>query len=568
MNDEAQAKPGPPAFTTKPDGRDPLQLHRLRPTTASDAHGYRTVATACVPRWMDAIGTAPWLRLACARHHTDSVNPGTLLRQVSSAMALGLYADGVAPTLDRNDVHEYVRAAVVFWQTQLTSHGNPRCRKLCRNPLYVYIASRIAQWLAETGGLDTPMLLEDLDRHVQWLERIVYRAGWLEAAMIATLADSAVALRRTALLRDAHHRLDALLQRQTAEGWFPEHGGVDVGLLSLTIDSLARLYHRHNWEELTKPLNRALRFLQHFVTPTGSTGACCSTLGTGFISPYGVELLAPTHENAAAIAILLRRRYADVTSAATRAWSDDLAALLGPAIVLASRSASERLSTDNAEPIPSRFITHFEQAKLIVVHTRDYRAVVSTRHGGACWIWWAQSGIVTEDPGICAVFPHHVRISGLADNRNKHEVHGTHVTCGGVLRRLVSRQGGTRRSLGRWLRRLTRPRRGNAEARPSLTKASPLPPEQRLALAHDYFRREVDFGEDRIELTDELICRVACQHVVCQSGIAVDTHPLIDRTPAELPVRPPLYLRGGRHVAVTRMYRDGRLERSHDRPVD
>ena len=182
--------------------------------------------------------------------------------------------------------------------------------------------------------------------------------------------------------------------------------------------------------------------------------------------------------------------------------------------MLASRNASERLCADIAEPIPSRFITHFEQAELVVAHTREYRAVVSTRQGGACWIWWSKSGIMMEDPGVCAVFPHHVRTGGLADNRNKSEVDGTHVTCGGVLRRLVSRQGRLRPSLGRWLRRLTRPRRGDADTRPPLTKASPLPPEQRLALAHDYFRREVEFGEDFIELTDELICRVACQIAV------------------------------------------------------
>jgi len=523
---------------------------------------YRNAAANCVPRWLHVVGTAPWLKLVGA--DAQRMETGALLRYMSAATALGLYAD-----VDRGfaaGLREHVRAAFVIWQSQLRADGSPRSARERHHPLHACIASRLAQWLCESGDSSSGMLLDDLDRHIQWLQSRVYRASWLEAANVTALADAAVVLRKSDLLRAAHHRVSRLLARQTKEGWFPEHGGVDFGLHTLTIDALARVYHQHGWEELSRPLDRALLFLRHFVTPTGAIGGCCSTVGTGFISPYGVELLAPTHDHAAALAAVVRRRFK--SKAPTGGWSDDLAALLGPALLLAAKYGRGNLSNDGIEPVPERFITRFDQAKLVVAHTRDYRAVVSMRQGGACWTWWSGQETLIEDPGVCAVFPSHTRSSGRADPRNKYELRGAAVACGGVLRRISKRRPRLRFSLQRWLRRLIRPRRKGMDTGSPLAAAAPLSKDQWLALAHDHFRREISFHEDRIEFTDEVICRMACQNVICASAVTTETNPLIDTAPGEQPPRPPHYLRGGRHVVVTRVYQDGRLKACRDRLID
>ena len=81
--------------------------------------------------------------------------------------------------------------------------------------------------------------------------------------------------------------------------------------MTLTIDSLARIYRQNECYELRDPLKRSLDFLIHFVHPDGSVGGCYGSCGNSFVSPYGVELLSDVFPAAAAVAQLCRRNFAD-----------------------------------------------------------------------------------------------------------------------------------------------------------------------------------------------------------------------------------------------------------------
>jgi len=527
---------------------------------------YRDVAAACVPRWFAVTGMAPWLHLCDHTGRQHAAPPGQLLRTVSAAAALGLHARSAGEA--GHAFRDHAHAATLIWQSRLAVDGSPARRALRQSPLTAFIASRITQLMIEGEPDDWPMSLDDLDKHLRWLSRRTHRPCWIEAAMIAALADGAILLRQAGLLRHARQRLTALLLRQSFEGWFPEHGGFDVGLHTLTIDALARVFARHNWKELTHPLALALRFLRYFVTPDGSTGGCTSTLGSGFVSPYGVELLAPTHEDAAALARILRHRYARTFATSPVAWSDDLASMLGVPLLLAARHAGDDLDDKYAEPVPGRWLTHFDHARIVVAHTPAYRAVVSTRAGGAMWHWWSHRRTLIEDPGLSVVFPRVLRVSGQADPRNRERVEGASVVCGGQLRRMRSDTQSATTWLGTILHKLLGRKRRQDAPPPLWRDARLLPETQRRSLVNDLFRRAIDFKDEAIDVGDETMTATCCDTIVCQSAMSPNAHPLVDRGSFAAASLEPIYVNGGNHRIIKRRYRDGALDHVEDSSLD
>ncbi|MCH7839738.1 MAG: hypothetical protein IID38_05830 [Planctomycetes bacterium] len=71
--------------------------------------------------------------------------------------------------------------------------------------------------------------------------------------------------------------------------------------------------------------------------------------------------------------------------------------------------------------------------------------------------------------------------------------------------------------------------------------------------------REIRFGDDWIRIRDEVTCRLPCEVLV---GASVRQHladPWIEGTPAHQPAHPPILTGRGRHVTVSRLYRNGAL---------
>lgn len=518
---------------------------------------YRNVARRYLPVWREVIGAAPWLQLDHCHNDKDKQRFDTLADSVCAGVNLGFCNTDEEDESTRSLHRELVRATLVLWQSHLACDGRYLGRR--DHPRAAYIIAQIVKLLCEVDGYAEPLLLADVARHLDHLARRSQRACWLEAACVAALGDGALLLRRTDMLRTARERLPALLARQSAEGWFPEQGGVDLGLLSLTIDALARLYHRHNWEELTEPLGRALRFLRHFVTPSGAVPTFGRTFGTGCLSPYGVELLAPTHVDANALAIILRRRYAAHAGGVGLSWSRAAALRIGSSAVLGARHGGTAFDAAKATPVPAQPVTSFDHAGLTIVQTSHYRAVVSRRHGGALWVWWTETDAVTQDQGVCVVFPNHTRTSGTLDRFTQVGDEHPTITCAGVLRRL---QQGPRPTpaLWRWLRRRFRSRRAGTTPHPPLSGTKPLTEAQHGALLHDHFRRDVTFHEDSIDIRDEVICRMSCQAVVCGSSLDTNTAP-VDATMTERNAAAPLYLPGAKHTVVTRTLAAGVMGR-------
>ncbi|HSB98821.1 MAG TPA: hypothetical protein VLE45_02820, partial [Burkholderiaceae bacterium] len=161
-------------------------------------------------------------------------------------------------------------------------------------------------------------LLRDVagaDMRARWRATIEPLAGYLlvadesHAFISNHLATAAAALARWHSLTaepasefKARGLFDRIMQHQSDEGWYEEYGGADPGYQSLATCYLADLHQlRPHWG-VSDSLARSVDFLWHFVHPDGSFGGLYGSRCTRFYYPAGIESLAPTLPQAAALA--------------------------------------------------------------------------------------------------------------------------------------------------------------------------------------------------------------------------------------------------------------------------
>lgn len=532
-------------------------------TESSDPSVYVRSARALLPRWLRILGSTPWFLHTRHADPTSRVCAHSLYRKQAATLAIALLCEVDRDRQDRPYLRECVRASLIRWQLTLRGDGRPATRRLRRSPLHGVITYHVAQVLSEATGFQTGPLLADLQRHVRWLSRRRAATPWLEAATICALSDSAPLIRDSSLLALARDRLRALLIRQDEEGWFAECGGPDIGRLSLTVDALARLYRQNGWEELEDPLRRMLRFLIHFVHPDGTAGGCYSSCDTAFISPVGVELLATTFDDAAALARLCREWRIDGLTEWLGGLPDGLCATLGAALTMAAANPASHLRQRSTYPYERNHATRFPRAGLSIFSTPGYYAVVSGKKGGAIRVTWREGAAALSDAGVTVVYPHLVRTGAHLDPRTKVCMDDSTVTCSGILRRTDSAATRGQRRIKRLTRRIARlvsvHRSNRYGGQSPQGRIEPSALRRYRRLAHDTYERRMTFGDTWIIVRDRVRCRLPCQTIVCQSATPSRAPFPGDPGPGGSNTRPPIFIDGGKDVEITRLYRNGKL---------
>lgn len=531
---------------------------------SSNRDPYLAAAIACLPRWLFLVGPAPWLDVGATETCRERGAASSQSREQAATLGIALLNEAGADPPAREYLHECVRASLTRWQLTLQSDGRPAPRSR-RSSLHGVTAGFVVQLLSETTGHQTGELLADLDRHLHWLAQRRAASPWIEAATIGALADGALLVRDRGLLDQAKKRLAALLTVQDEEGWFPERGGADVGRLSLTVDVLARLYRHNGWEELDTPLQRALAFLAHFVHPDGTVGGCYGSCGTGFLSPYGVELLAETHPAAASLAAFRRDCYDHADASHVGRWHDDLCAVLGPRLALAASVTPKAPLAPSPLPCDGYGRTHFRHADLSIFSTPAYYAVVGGRSGGSLRVTWRDRAPGLIAPGVTVLFARRVRTSARCSRRNRVRAEKARVTVGGKLRKPVHEKASRWRGLFRRLRGVARSETVAPPVDLARTPAAGQPRDR--SVTADRFQREIQFEADAIRIRDVVECRLPCQTIVCQSLPTGDAGRMIEDPVAQGLQQPPIFIDGGRYVRIARVYRDGRLVTDGDGPM-
>lgn len=501
------------------------------------------------------MGPAPWIAESIPRGRRREQAPIAQLRRLSAALGLGLLAIDDDTTSRATFLSEYVRCSLIRWQMSLRNDGRPRDGRGRNSPWHAPIAACLTQLLHELPEHQSPAVQQDLARYLHWLSTRHQSSAWIEACCAGALIEGAAIVEDDSLLRRGRPRLNRLLAHQDPEGWFPEQGGADPGRLGLMLDVLARVRDHAECPQIHEAIPRALGFLTRLVRPDGGLGASVGTCGTGFLSPDGIERLAPDHPDAASLARVCRGRFSRLEASRLESWSDALCALLGARLASAARMAIASLPEGTEDLTAWRGEVCFPNAGIGVFATGAYHAVVSGRRGGAVHVHWRSGEQELEDEGPTVVVGHRTRTAGRFDPRTQVAISTASMTCRGALRPTVRVR---RRFLNR-LRRLLGRRRVEKTPR-SHSSARALPD-----LAHKWqerasrFQRQIKFGDDWIAVHDELVCRRRFAAVVCHRGDSAARGAWADRSLAEETARPPVFLDAFKRLVLTHVYRCGAL---------
>lgn len=515
-----------------------------------DRSVYLRAAPLLLPSWLATLnaGAKACPSFGAGSHRVPS--PAQFYQESAAMLAVGLYAELDPRRPDRGYLRSVVADAMLRWALSLRGDGRPLATVLAKSPLTAAAAYHLVLLLSEAGGYQHDLLLRELHGHLTWLSGRPPATPWIEAALIAALADAALLLRRNEHLSVARKRARELLARQNEEGWFPERGGPDIGRLSLTIDALVRCYRHNDWSELREPLRKAMSFLARFVHPDGTVGGCYSTLGTSFLSPFGPEWLSGESEEAAFLAAVARRPFVSAAHLALLARDGAAPCVLG-AMALSSLVASPKVLAPPSRAAHERLgRIDFPNAGWTLIASPSYYAVLSERLGSV-HVSWREGNAACADAGP-VVYTRHRTLT--ADLRT---VHGewldqNRYVCIGRLHRPHDPPPAE----PRW-QRLIRTFRQRLLRRRTVPSAGPG-----LALKGvpvEGFRRVVAFEPESVSVTDELHLALGCEAVLFSPEPLTRIEPFVGEAAGPVPAHAPFRVEGGRYLRVMRLYREGRI---------
>lgn len=220
------------------------------------------------------------------------------------------------------------------------------------------------------------------------------------AGSVLALVRAEQLLKHTEYGTRADALLDVLLASQTDEGWFPEYGGCDPGYMSLCLYYLAQVQRLRPRTSLASALERAVRFLSHFVHPDGTFGGIYGSRRTAVYYPGGIALLGETNPLAAR---MTRRTLA---AAEARRLVGPGQPDIGNAVpVLANYQlaldAAPRMMADDAVRLPFEEgrNANFPRAGLYIRSSLSLWTIVGAANGGTVAVWDRTTGHRLHDDG-------------------------------------------------------------------------------------------------------------------------------------------------------------------------
>jgi hypothetical protein len=196
------------------------------------------------------------------------------------------------------------------------------------------------------------------------------------------------------LLRD-------IVSSQSEEGWFPEYEGADPGYQTLCLYYLVQIYRIMPTDVLKGALDRAVKFIAHFLHPDGSFGGEYGSRRTALFYPGGLASLSKEFPMARSIIQAMCRSICkEHTITLYDVDMGNLAPLLSNYVCLLQSNV-----VDEQEQVPllpweqSSVRQDFSEAGLYVRGTGSYYAILGVSNGGVLKVFDKQEQRVLWDDG-------------------------------------------------------------------------------------------------------------------------------------------------------------------------
>jgi hypothetical protein len=204
-------------------------------------------------------------------------------------------------------------------------------------------------------------------------------------ASVAALYSSYTLLNHNTILTKLEEKVVSLIAQQSSEGWFLEHGGADIGYLSVTLDMMAEYYWMSRDNQVKVAIDKAVEFYQYFIHPDKTIGGEYASRKTTNCLPNGFQVAALKGNIIAAN--ILKTLYSD-NSFMNSIDDRYLAHYVAHSFL---RALEKDLESDNCLLDHNNILPHFrnfghemyfKHAGLLSKKTNCYSAFVGVRKGG------------------------------------------------------------------------------------------------------------------------------------------------------------------------------------------
>jgi hypothetical protein len=197
--------------------------------------------------------------------------------------------------------------------------------------------------------------------------------------------------------------VDRTLALQTAEGWYPEYDGPDLGYLSVTIDCLWDAYDATQDDRLIDSARSAVTYIEHLTRLTGAGIGMHNARNTDYLVPYGICRMALEDEGGGAMSparLLVDRLFESIPATHFLRATDDryVSHYIGASLLRAAGLHPSGSASSDVSKRPSVAEPASRQAYALSGHVVEPDALIALHKGGLITMR-SPSGALATDCG-------------------------------------------------------------------------------------------------------------------------------------------------------------------------
>lgn len=342
-----------------------------------------------------------------------------------------------------SEILEYIKAALIFWTKIQNKNGSfsewyPNEHSFVVTSFSSYAVSESLLILKEEIPSDQyHLIIKALKKAGDWLIKKN------ETRVMNQQTGAAIALLNLFLLTNDNKYLTAskekislLKQRQSAEGWFIEYGGPDIGYLSLAIDYLSKYYIKTRDEQVGDILNRALSFIKNFIQPNLVAGGEFTSRNTEYLIPHGFEIFSKFNEDALFIAATVRKSLV-TSNAFPHLFDDRYFTYVGYTWLQAYMDSNADLDSKVEEMINNHFdkyvTRYYEESGLMIINDKNKHLIVNVKKGGGFRLFDKKAEQTYSDSGVLVVSAGKWYTSGWLSSKGHSSISDDKITIQGNM---------------------------------------------------------------------------------------------------------------------------------------
>lgn len=299
------------------------------------------------------------------------------------------------PWLSEDEVLEYID--LIFFGTGQLMRSNGSLEEAFPNEGSFCVTALVAfDLLSAVELLDSVLTVDKKNKYLETIRPLIVflkKNDETHAFISNHLATASAALFKWSIIageksRKAQTLLDAILDEQSAEGWYREYEGADPGYMSLCVYYLADISRMTGQERLKESLSRGLDFLAYAAHPDGSFGGEYGSRNTRFYYPAGIAWLASCSSSALGLHIHMAQSVSEMRCVGLTSIDEPNLIPMFNAFAWAAVLEKDLQTNTHSLPVASDsgklFQKYFPEAGILFVNRPEYYLAVNVHKGGTC----------------------------------------------------------------------------------------------------------------------------------------------------------------------------------------